>query len=325
MELIERYLNEVGRHLPRNNRKDILGELRSSLADALEDQAGADPNPEQVASMLKGFGNPRKIAATYYPEGQYLVGPTLYPFFRMVTGIALAAVLGAQIIAWLVSVFLAGEAIDPLNVASGLVNSLPATLGSVVIVFMILQRFDVHPDLDDKDWDPASLPELDSTEDVNRTEKVVAIIFRSIFMAILTWYSGLVGVYSLENGMFFGNPLIANFVPWLNLSLLYGIGLDVYLLWQGRWTEASRLARLAGNLFSIVILWMLAQAHAAWLVAHNATTLESGLKLLEQNLPVGGEIWMMQIFWMSFTIALIVTVIETAVEIFKMARKLLDR
>ena len=145
MELIERYLHEVGRYLPRQNRKDILGEMRSALADALEDQAGENPSRAQTIAVLKTFGEPRKVAASYYPEGQYLIGPTLYPLFRLVAGIALAAVLGAQIIAWLVAYIFAGQMVNVFSAAAGLVSSLPSTLGWVLIVFMILQRFDVRP------------------------------------------------------------------------------------------------------------------------------------------------------------------------------------
>lgn len=329
MELIERYLSEVGRYLPRQNRKDILGEMRSALADALEDQAGENPTREQTIEMLRTFGEPRKVAARYYPEGQYLIGPTLYPLFRLVSGIALAAVLGAQIIAWLAAYFFAGQAIDVLATSAGLVSSLPSTLGWVLIVFIILQRFDVRPDEDEKTWDPASLPVAEDHEEVSRAERVAGIIFQSIVLAALTLFSDRIGVYIFPGGTFFANPILPGFIPWINLSLLVAIGLDVYLLWQGRWTTASRLVRLGANLFGIVLLGLLAQAHMDWLQAHNAGTFFNSMEAFAQNIESGGQdflqIFTVQIFWLSFSIALVVTVIETAVSIFKMLRKLLDR
>lgn len=36
-EMIERYVHEVGRHLPRKNREDIQMELHSLLQDTLEE------------------------------------------------------------------------------------------------------------------------------------------------------------------------------------------------------------------------------------------------------------------------------------------------
>ena len=41
MELIERYLQAIGRQLPRSQRADILSELRSALMDTLEARSGA--------------------------------------------------------------------------------------------------------------------------------------------------------------------------------------------------------------------------------------------------------------------------------------------
>ncbi|GAF71800.1 unnamed protein product, partial [marine sediment metagenome] len=96
MSLIDRYVYEVGRHLPRKNRSDIQVELRSSLIDALEDRAGREPTEAEIVELLKEFGPPKVVAASYYPEGQYLIGPPLYPLFRLLAGIVLAAVLGAQ-------------------------------------------------------------------------------------------------------------------------------------------------------------------------------------------------------------------------------------
>jgi hypothetical protein len=36
MELVDRYVHEVGRHLPRRSRNDIETELRSTIEDTLE-------------------------------------------------------------------------------------------------------------------------------------------------------------------------------------------------------------------------------------------------------------------------------------------------
>ncbi len=58
MSLIDRYVYEVGRHLPRNNRSDIQAELRSSLIDALEDRAGHEPTEDEIVELLKEFGPP---------------------------------------------------------------------------------------------------------------------------------------------------------------------------------------------------------------------------------------------------------------------------
>ncbi len=322
MELIERYLHQVGRYLPRKNREDILGEMRSTLADALEDQAGDNPTEADVIAMLKTYGAPHTMAAKYYPEGQYLVGPTLYPLFRMVTGIALAAVLGAQVIAWLVAALFAGQPISAVDAAAGMVNSLPTTIGWIVIVFIILQRLDVHPDMDDeKSWDPTTLPPIDKTKEVSRAELVASIIIQSIILALLAMFPDKIGVYIFPGGAFFGNPVLVAYLPWISLALLLGIGLNVYLLWQGQWTLTSQVVKVASNIFGIVILGLLVQAHYAWLQARDAGTFITSIEMFAKDIESGGQIFSMQIFFMAFTVALVVTLIETAVTLFRLAQK----
>ena len=98
MSLIERYLNEVGKYLPAKNKEDILEELRSHLSDTLDERVKGEATEEDVAALLKETGSPQKIAASYPGSRQYLVGPELYPFFRMVAGIVIAVVIGAQLL-----------------------------------------------------------------------------------------------------------------------------------------------------------------------------------------------------------------------------------
>lgn len=99
MKLIDRYLNEVGKYLGSKNRNDILAEIRSHISDTLEQRVKGEPTEEDITALLKELGRPQKLAASYSTSRQYLVGPELYPLFRMVAGIVIAAVIGAQLIA----------------------------------------------------------------------------------------------------------------------------------------------------------------------------------------------------------------------------------
>jgi len=92
MNLVDRYVNEVGRRLPRKQREDVKMELRSTLEDSLEDRVDGEPSEEDVEAVLIEFGSPEKVAASYQPSGQYLVGPDMFPFFKIVIGAVLLAV-----------------------------------------------------------------------------------------------------------------------------------------------------------------------------------------------------------------------------------------
>jgi hypothetical protein len=325
VSLIDRYLHEVGRHLPRKNRADILAELGSSVVDALEDRAGGEPTKQDTVAVLKEWGPPKKVAASYHPEGQYLIGPALYPLFRLVVGITLAAVIGSQMLAWGLAIAIGREPFAPLDALAGLINSIPAAVGSVVIVFMILQWFEVRPDMDQETWDPESLPQIREAEDVKRGELIAGIVVSILVLVLLVVFPQWVGFVSTPGGEFFANPVIGRYLGWITVSLLAGIGLNIYLLWQGRWDAVSRILKIAANLLSITVLYLLVQGHTAWLAARDAEgflmTLEKFPELLEEGFQLVG----MHAFRIAFVVALIVTAIETLVLSYRLVKAQLGK
>lgn len=319
MSLIDRYVYEVGRHLPRKNRSDIQAELRSSLTDALEDRAGREPAEAEVVELLKEFGPPKVVAASYYPEGQYLIGPPLYPLFRLVAGIVLAAVLGAQLLALGVGYFTA-HLIAPLEALAGLLNSIPSALGMLVIVFVILQWFEVRPEIEGEPWDPDSLPEISESETVNRGERIFGITMGIILLVVLSFFPESIGFVTTFGSELFINPVIAQYIGLITFSLLFGIGLDIYLLWQGRWGTFTRVAKIAANLVSIAILFLLVQGHTVWLAEHGASGFFTALEQLPDTINGSWQVIGMAAFRLAFGVALIITSIETVVMIFRMVR-----
>ncbi len=309
MELIERYLHQVGKHLPGKNREDILAEIKSHLEDTLDERTGGKPTDEDVVALLLETGSPQKIAASYAPQGQYLVGPTLYPLWRLVTGIAIAATLGAQLLAWGISVWVENGFVNTAEMLGGLLNSVPMTIGWVVIVFMILQAKGVNPKLDAESWNPRTLPAIDNSKEVKRGESIAGIIFGCLFLAMLTVMPQWIGIY--DGREFFSNPIIIQYLPWICLSLLISIGLDIYLLWRGHWNVASRAVQIGANIFSIVVLTLLFQGHNTWLAQHGYPGVTVRLVDLSGDIMSNIEMIGMQAFRLAFGVALVVTVIDT--------------
>ena len=319
MSLIDRYVHEVGRHLPRKNRSDIQAELRSSLIDALEDRAGRDPAKAEVIELLKEFGPPKTVAASYNPERQYLIGPALYPLFRLVAGIVVAAVLGAQLLAWGVAYFIAQDPIAPLEAVVALLNSIPSALGMVLIVFAILQWFEVRPETEGEPWDPDNLPEVNEAETVKRGERVFGITMGIVILVVLVFFPESIGFMTTPGGEFFTNPVIAQYIGWISFSLLVGIGLDIYLLWQRRWGTTTRIAKIAANLLSIVILFLLVQGHTSWLANHGSSGFFAAIERLT-DITGGWQVIGMEAFRLGFGVALIVMSLETLAMIFRLVR-----
>jgi hypothetical protein len=181
----------------------------------------------------------------------------------------------------------------------------------------------VRPETDSQPWDPRSLPEIEDEERVQRGERIAGIAAASVLLAILNIFPGMIGVYVLPEGEFFANPVLREYLGWISLALLAGIGLDLYVLWQGRWTTASRVARLAVNLLSIGVLAATLQGHSAWLAANGAGGFLESLQGLDAAGALDWQVAGMQAYRLAFGVALVVTLIEAGVQAFRMIRRAL--
>ncbi len=315
MELIERYLQEIGRHLPRPQRKDILSELRSSLMDTLEAKFGGNVTPDAVEQVIKEMGPPRKVAASFHAEGQYLIGPTLYPTFKLILGIVLAAVIGGQLLALMIALALGNRSVSlPADLAV-IANSLPAAVGMVVIVFALLQRYGVRPVVEEGVFDPRKLPALEGDEPIKPGEQIVSIIVGVVVLALLSQFAMGGGFAALG---LFDDPVVDQYFFWIALSMVIGIVLDIWLLWKGRWQPATRIAKIGSEVFSIVVLALLIQGHTAWLTQMGAGGLFDSLSRLSAITEQTEQILGMAAFRMALTVALVVTVVETLVQSYRL-------
>ncbi len=320
MNLLDRYIHEVGRFLPRKNRADIQAELRSSVVDTLEDRFGAEPTEPEVVEMLKELGSPREVAASYHPQGQYLIGPTLYPLFRMVATIVIAAVLGAQALAWGVSVFVAEESFPVLEMIAGMFSSIPASLGWVVVAFMVLQYFDAKPLLDDEPWDPKKLPEINPDQDLKRSEVIVSLVFNVLILVLISLFPQWIGFVTFPGGNFYPNPVIIRYLPLIQVSQACWMAFNIYLLWKGRQDLYTRVMAIGLNIFNVVVLTILVTGHNAWLAARSAGGFLDAIEAIPSLLSGGAELVGMHAFRLAFVVALIVTVIEIITGLYRLIR-----
>ena len=106
MELLDRYLFAVRKHLPWQRQDDILAELRANLESQLEEREaalGRQLTRGESEDWLRELGHPIQVAARYRPQ-QYLIGPGIFPTYWYVLkmamgwGLAICAVVGAVII-----------------------------------------------------------------------------------------------------------------------------------------------------------------------------------------------------------------------------------
>ncbi len=91
VDLFERYLQAIRRHLPWRRQDDILAELRVNLEAQLEDkeeERGRPLTEGEMIDWLKQLGSPMHVAMRYRPQ-QYLIGPAIFPMYWYVIRLTL--------------------------------------------------------------------------------------------------------------------------------------------------------------------------------------------------------------------------------------------
>ena len=270
MNLIDKYIAEVGKHLPRSNRADIEAEIRSTLEDMLEERTpGQGPASEAtVMELLREYGSPREVAATYKTH-PYLIGPRMFPIFETVIRIVLAVVAGASLIGLavgLVDTGLAGPAFASTigEWFGGLISGLIAAFGNVVLVFAILERTQAANQFekDFKEWDPKELKSEPDPDQIDRPDHIATIIFTFLGLVILNLYPGLLAIRYPSEGTWVSLPVLTEtffrFLPWINILSLLQIVFHGYMLGQRFWTPVARifnvLIDIAGMVLTVVLL-----------------------------------------------------------------------
>jgi|WetSurMetagenome_2_1015567.scaffolds.fasta_scaffold61338_1 hypothetical protein len=271
MNLIDKYIAEVGKHLPRKNRADIEAEIRSTLEDMLEEQSqGTGPADEAtVMQVLKEYGAPREVAAKYKTH-PYLVGPRLFPIFEMVLRIVVAVVIGASLIGLTVNLLQTGltgpEIVSVIGKwLGGLFSGLITAFGNIVIVFAILERTKVASDAFEKevrDWDPKELQQENDPDEVDKADHVATIIFSALALVVFNLYPDLLSIRYISGGVWVTMPILTpiffSFLPWINLMAVLQIIFSSFMLGQKYWRSLTRsldiVLHLAGMVLAVVIL-----------------------------------------------------------------------
>ena len=273
--LIDRYVAEIGKHLPVKERADIQKEIRSTLEDMLEErsrQAGQAGDEEMMVALLKEFGRPADVAASYLPE-RHLIGPKMYPVFSLVSWIALPTVAAVLLITLSIGLF--STDLTPFETLKGIGNlllqvtsALVSAFGSIVITFAILEwifgmkgikvRGEVLKEVPGmmfkiegkgETWDPRSLPEVEDVEKFSIPGLVAEIIFIVAAIVVFNFFPQVIGFGTLHDNDWTFRPLLSeafsSYLPFINGLWGLQIVLDLILLSQGRWATATRWLRVS--------------------------------------------------------------------------------
>ena len=239
-EVIETYIDDTVRLLPRRLRNDVATELRSLLNEELRarTQESGCPTDEALAlSLVRGFGRPNEVAARYQPVWTIIDPADSRSFAR-------AAIIGAGSLVLLSALrklrpSLAGTADDFVKVG------ILAWLGFLVVAFgarnWICRR-----------WPSTALWKPRDRDRANRVGTAVLVPIATFFVAL---YGAPTWVLDQISGGRFDTSWAAYTADFQRLRLPCFIGLMVGLLAllsivaiQGRWRRLTRCINIGLNM-----------------------------------------------------------------------------
>jgi hypothetical protein len=243
-QLIESYVSDVAKLLPRAQRADVAHELRTLLRDELADRTGAagrGPDEETVRDLLDGFGRPADVAARYRPA-MILIDPADSRRVLRISAIGMAVI-------WLLGLLdvIGGRPIDSLD---GTLYALSTWWFEVAIPSLwwpgVVFAFFATASWTHRRW-PATARWKPKPVDRDRISRIgvgAALVFFVCGTLVLlnpTWViDGLIGGRMPVGALAYDHDFYHQRAPWLLALMVTHLALYVVLLVQGRWHSLTR-------------------------------------------------------------------------------------
>ncbi len=185
MEILERYLYDIRRALPKSDRDEIINELKSSILDEFELTEQTEKNMESI--ILK-MGSPVTVASEYHSNPLLSKEAEMFYFF-LIKIVSMAVAVGL-LLAKLTQLVFNSEALTVASVISTVALSLPSlftsVLTSVGIITIIIFVVDKKVGLKPRKFKITDLTVLSKTEkEISRVAESFKIIFTIPFIVFI--------------------------------------------------------------------------------------------------------------------------------------------
>jgi hypothetical protein len=322
MQLLERYLQAVKFWLPKEQKEDITAELLEDIhsqIDENEAELGRKLNASELEAILKQRGRPLLVANRYLPQ-QYLIGPVLFPIYRLVLKIVMVCYVVPWTATWItLLIFNSGHAAkftghSWFEILGSLWASLWGTaflaVSTVTLVFAILERVQRKPHFLEE-WNPRKLPPVNNPNLIPRFNSILELAANFVFCV---WWMANMSSNVVLNQVNLRISLAPawRYFFWGFLFLAFvNIGLAIANFARPYWTAPRATIRLVSDIAgSVLFCWLLKANLLAEIAGANIPPLKAAQLTGAIN------------FWMArmFPLAIIVGIVITLVNIFRIAR-----
>ena len=266
MELLERYLRQIRKHLPFKDKDDTINELRSLILEEFDSRSNGTNEEELIYEIIKENGYPVEVAARYRGSDP-LISNVLRPFFYLVLKIVTMAVPFGIMVGTIVGYFdeeynlnFLGLLLEMAYAIPSIINALLMSYGIVFIIFVLIEKYGKDEfEKEIPDFDPKNLPVI--PKDIFKIsifEHIFGILASVLILYFLNLVEGLVKItldgvkYPLLNENF------DNLLPFINFSIMFGLVIAIIELSRQRKSYFTAILGFIEALFSGIILIILA-------------------------------------------------------------------
>lgn len=276
MELIDRYVYAVIKHIPSSQREDMTKELNSLIYDMFDERSESLGQENAVRSVLEELGDPQQLAEKYRDRKRYLIGPALFEKYITFLKIVLFAVLIAVTVGFVIEFLIEPDQLlnHFINYLISLISTAFSAFSSVTIIFMTVEYFgiktthlNIHKNGQWRVDDLSSQP--DQEKQIRRVEPIMGIIFSIIGLILFIFFNNYIGAFIHINGDLTIVPLLNKTVISSYLPLII-IGFGLVMVKEclkfiiGEWTMGLVGIVAIINLLSLFVLFIILRDHTLW-------------------------------------------------------------
>lgn len=362
-ELMERYIYQVVRRLPKEQRGEVGLELQELIGDMMEES-------DSMEEVLTKLGDPAEFAKKYQDMGHYLIGPEYFDnyiwFLKIVLLCTLIPVLIAAVVEGIregtgrtvlkegMAVVESAEAVVRsvvYGIANGIANiviSCIGVFGGVTLMFAVMERNKVRFDMKkQKEWSVSDLgdnfagkkniwspnylaPIPHKKAVISRGDSIASIIFIVIFCVLLILAPQFFAAVFRDNEVVTTIPLF-NLEQWhiimpvFVLSLVVSLADEIFRLVVGHYCKAVMICNIVCGFIEMVLCFIVLKVFPFWNPDFAA----------QVKIQLNGESDVVSGFFASWdgnfisncllTLCVVITVAEVATTVYKTLRYGIDK
>lgn len=264
-ELINRYVYEVTRRVPKEQRAEIELELRELIGDMLEGLT-----LDQVFAKL---GDPAVFARKYREDKNYVISPEYYDNYVWVMKIVLICVWAGLFISMVVQCIMDYTNIfyEIARFISGLMTGSVGAFGAVTLVFAFMERQKIKVELKkDKAWTPDMLNPIPAKKArISRGDCVASLIFIMIFAFVLIFVPQFIGACSTDGDKvtcisIFNMDKWGMILPVFLIALMAAFVDEIIRLAAGCYCRSVMLSSMIANGIQVILSFLVLKVLPIW-------------------------------------------------------------